>query len=118
MRTEKGMSPVMTTEVRTCARDGCENTFTPKVKGMRQIYCSASCRTRVYQDSLPSERRRQWWRDYYYRNLEACRAKSREYQRSLCECSRRKESPDLPMCSACAAMPSAGHMLRSGRAGR
>ena len=101
----------MEIEPRTCARDGCDKTFTPKPKGMRQIYCSASCRVAVYHASLPKERLRQWQHDYYYRNQEKCQERGRHYYHLRCDCGQLKPSVEAPMCDACAELPSVTQVL-------
>lgn len=103
-----------TTEIepRVCAREGCERTFKPKPKGMRQIYCGASCRVAVYHGSLPKDRLRQWQNDYYYRNQAACQERGRRGHRMRCECGRRKASVEAPMCDVCAGMPSVTQALK------
>lgn len=46
-------------EERTCARDGCENTFTVRGDNRHKAYCSNSCARRApYADREPSQRAR------------------------------------------------------------
>ena len=105
------MTTRYTDEIRTCIRDKCDRTFRVKVKGRHQIYCSTSCRTLEYQQGLPIEVRRKWWKAHYWRNPEARRAQAREYKRMRCECGQRKESPDDAMCASCKAIGPIGRVL-------
>ena len=98
-----------TDEIRTCIRDGCGKTFRVKVKGQIQVYCGNTCRVAVYHESLPSERRNQWQRNYYYRNQPARQTAARNRGRRRCECGRLKATVKDPMCSDCAAIVPVGN---------
>ena len=100
--------------IRTCAYDKCAETFTPKPKGMKQLYCRTICRGRASQQAnpRPNALQRLYDQAYYYRNQEACQLRARERYHRRCECGRQKASASDAMCQVCVAMPSVAKALQ------